>query len=106
MAARCAGSRPIVTPGTPPGTLLARLRNALGTPRLDSGRMRWPHTRWTASRGGCISRSDRAPVRARANLHAGLRGRRGCRLVWVGEHELRAKRLHVRVQDVEERVLG
>jgi hypothetical protein len=34
-----------------------------------------------------------------ANLRAQLRGRRGCRWLWVGERELRAKRMRVRSGD-------
>jgi hypothetical protein len=34
-----------------------------------------------------------------ANLRAQLRGRRGCRWLWLGERELRAKRMRVRSGD-------
>jgi hypothetical protein len=36
-----------------------------------------------------------------ANLRAQLRGRRGCRWLWIGERELRAKRMRVRARNAD-----
>jgi hypothetical protein len=36
-----------------------------------------------------------------ANVRAQLRGRRGCRWLWIGERELRAKRMRVRARQAD-----